>query len=206
MLPPITQLALQHALLGAIGAQAGMDPLLRSFSTACIDRLSLAAVHIYLSPPAAMSDSHNGSEDRPHPPPAHHLTLPKAYNAPPHHFDAFAAILKPPGDAPLTHPRVLNENHRHWHVFPLHTMGVVVFERFHSALPPDVMTVLQTVTEHLSQSIRLITAQTQALAQARLTATAFHSHQAILITDADAVIQCVNPAFTRVTGYAGLTH
>ena len=47
-----------------------------------------------------------------------------------------------------------------------------------------------------------ITARRQLEAEQRLLATAFHTSQALLITDAKGTIERVNPAFTEITGYA----
>ena len=55
--------------------------------------------------------------------------------------------------------------------------------------------------EATRRQLTIVTAQKTELTQAQLEAVAFYSNQAILITDANAVIQRVNPAFTRVTGY-----
>mgnify|MGYP006272547573 FL=1 len=47
-----------------------------------------------------------------------------------------------------------------------------------------------------------ITARRELEADQRLLATAFHTSQALLITDADGRIERVNPAFTAITGYS----
>ncbi len=49
---------------------------------------------------------------------------------------------------------------------------------------------------------RDISAQKRAEAELRVSAIAFESQDAIIITDADRVMRRVNPAFTRVTGYS----
>jgi diguanylate cyclase (GGDEF)-like protein/PAS domain S-box-containing protein len=53
----------------------------------------------------------------------------------------------------------------------------------------------------VSCSLRDIRARNKAEAELRISATAFESNEGIIVTDADGVIQRINLAFTRISGY-----
>ena len=205
-------ISIQHELAMAIGLDLRLKPMLLEFMKTCVHRLNLRGVHVYL-----VTDQSGvlwtGGEVR-----AgrlrHYLSYPETQSVMPHQFYELAETLDrfPYSKGRNFGAQSLSLDARHYHLFALCGLGVIVLERSQIQLQADVLAALIPLFERLSTSCRASLEYERSLQEIirrkkveedlRLAATAFETHEAIMVTDCNANIKRVNRAFTRILGYS----
>ena len=149
MIKTLTLMSIQHELGMATGQDLRLRPMLRHFMQACLQRLGLRGVYVYLA-----TDG-DGEPCLPPLGPHCHLrlfcALPEAQPQPPHQHAEIAQWLH--GKTLASQPqRRFEQTPRHFCAFALGRFGAIVFERWQHPLEDNVADALAAVIKRLAST------------------------------------------------------